>query len=446
MIKKFIVLCLILICITNVVVIAAQDSSEPVTVVDAFGNEVVIEDASRIVTIGGAVTEVAFALGVGDRIIAVDDSSIYPEEATGLESIGYLRFLTAEPILAVDPTLVIATEDAGPAEVVQQLNDSGITFLQVPAEDTVDGTAAKIRTIAAALDKVDEGEALVEDMLINVDTANNLVADLETTPRVMFLFLRGAAVITVSGTGSGADEMIRLAGAENAVQDYEGYQPLTAEAVVAAAPDVILTTTEGLESVGGMEGLLELPGIALTPAAENNRIFASMDDLLLLGFTPRLGEAVLDLTYQLHDELVPPIITVLQMSGDFETFLQGIDIASQQALLSSDGPFTIFAPNDDAFAKIPPDTLASLYSSPISVGFVFSDHYVFQQALSSDDLRAMAGEELQTMYIAGKLAISVDDDGTILLDDTIRVIQTDIPASNGVIHVIDTVIIPERPR
>ncbi len=445
MVKKLVLVCLLVVFSTHVFVIGAQDESEPVTVIDAFGEEVVIEDASRIVTIGGAVTEVAFALGVGDRVIAVDDSSIYPEEAMSLESIGYLRFLTAEPILAVDPTLVIATTDAGPAEVVQQLNDSGITFLQVPAEDTVDGTVAKISTIAAALDRVEEGEALIESMLADVETVNTLVADLESTPRVMFLFLRGAAVITVSGTGTGADEMIRLAGAENAVQDYEGYQPLTAEAVVAAAPDIILTTTNGLESVGGMDGLLDLPGIALTPAAENERIIATMDDLFLLGFTPRLGKAVLSLTYLLHDELVPPIMTVLQSSGQFETFLEGIGIANQQRLLDGEGPFTVFAPSDEAFAQIPPDTLESLFSSAISVGFVFSNHYVIQQALSSDDLREMAGELLQPMYFGGKLAISVDADGTIILNENIRLIETDIQAANGVIHVIDTVMIPERP-
>ncbi|GAB4531305.1 MAG: hypothetical protein OHK0046_52050 [Anaerolineae bacterium] len=436
------VLFVVSVLLVNLFPAAAQDA--PITVTDSLGNAVVIEDASRIVTIGGAVTEVVFALGAGDRVIAVDDSSLYPAAALERESIGYLRFLTAEPILALEPTLIITTEDVGPAEVVQQLEDSGIAFLRVPAEDTVEGAAEKIRTIAAALDEADQGEALVETMLADIETAAALVAEAESAPRVMFLFLRGAAVLTVSGTGTGADEMIRLAGAENAVTDYEGYQPLTAEAVAAAAPDVILTTTNGLESVGGLEGLLELPGIALTPAAENGRIYATMDDLELLGFTPRLGRAVLKLTYQLHEELVPPIGLALEIDGRFTTFLQGVAIGRQEGTLNGDGPLTVFIPTDEAFATLPEGTVESLYSSAISVGFVFTNHYVQGQVLTADDLRAMVGETLQPMFFGNTLNISTNEAGDLVIDDVATVIDT-IEAANGIIHVINAPMIPERP-
>ena len=411
---------------------------------DANGEPVVIDDASRIITIGGAVTEVAYALGAGDRIIAVDDSSLYPEEAADMESIGYLRFLTAEPILALDPTLVIATEDAGPSEVVQQLEESGLTFLQVPADDTVDGAVEKIRTIAAALSQADEGEALIEDMLADIDKAASLVADVEETPRVLFLFLRGAAVLTVSGTGTGADEMIRLAGGENVVTEYEGYQPLTAEAVIAAEPDIILTTSDGLESVDGMDGLLELPGIAQTPAAENDRIYATMDDLELLGFTPRLGSAVINLAHQLHPDLPVPALAYFEQNEGFETFLEGVGIANHATILGGDGPITVFVPADTAFETVPAETLESLYSSAISVGFVFSNHYVLQ-ALTLDDLRSMAGETVKPMYFTGNLAISVDDDSNVIINDEFMIVEGDIQTANGIIHIIDGVMIPERP-
>lgn len=414
-------------------------------VIDANGDEVVIEDASRIITIGGAVTEVAYALGAGDRVIAVDDSSLYPAEALELESIGYLRFLTAEPILALDPTLVIATEDAGPTEVVQQLEESGITFLQVPAEDTVDGAIEKIRTIATALGQPEDGDALVEEMLTDIEKAEELVADVESAPRVLFLFLRGAAVLTVSGTGTGADEMIRLAGGENVVAEYEGYQPLTAEAIIAAEPDIILTTSGGMESVGGMEGLLELPGVAQTPAAENDRIFATMDDLELLGFTPRLGGAVMNLAYQLHPDLPVPTLTYFEQTEGFETFLEGVGIANHAQILGGDGPVTVFVPDETAFETIPAETLESLYSSAISVGFVFSNHYVLQ-ALTLDDLRQMAGETIKPMYFGGNLEISVDADDNVIINDEFMIVEGDIMTANGIIHIIDGVMIPARPN
>ena len=123
-----------------------------------------------------------------------------------------------------------------------------------------------------------------------------------STPRILFIYARGAGTMQVAGAGSSAEAMIELAGAENAIIGFEGYKPMTAEAVAAAAPDVILMLNRGIESIGGIDGLLEQPGIALTPAGKNRRVVA-MDDLLLLGFGPRLGKAVLTLTQKLHAEL-----------------------------------------------------------------------------------------------------------------------------------------------
>jgi iron complex transport system substrate-binding protein len=121
-------------------------------------------------------------------------------------------------------------------------------------------------------------------------------------PKVLFVYARGAGTLMVAGRATPADAMIRLAGGRNAVEDFDGFKPLTAEAVVAAAPDVVLMLSRGVESLGGPAAIWTQPGMAQTPAAAQQRLVV-MDDLYLLGFGPRLADAVRDLGRQLHPEL-----------------------------------------------------------------------------------------------------------------------------------------------
>ncbi|MEL6406909.1 MAG: ABC transporter substrate-binding protein [Chloroflexota bacterium] len=420
----------------------AQDT-ETISVTDAFGEEIVIEDTSRIVTIGGSVTEIVFALGAGEQVVARDDSSLFPQEVNDLESVGYVRTLSAEPVLSLEPTLIITTEDAGPPEVIEQLQAAGVTLLIVPTSATIEGVVTKIEVIAEALSLVDTGAELVATIENDFAEAQTLLDTVESVPRVMFIYARGAGALSVAGTNTSAGTMIELAGAENAITEFEGFQPLTAEAVVTAAPDVILLMTRGLESVGGVEGLLELPGIAQTPAGENARVVA-MDDLYLLGFSTRIGTAVLDLTYFLHEELEPPLITVLRADGRFNTLLTAVEAAGQVPLLNTLGPYTIFAPTDDAFAALPPGMMDGLMSSTISLQAVLSYH-ILDGAFMAEDVVASDGAGLQTLYPAGSLAVSVTADG-VTLNETVNIIETDHMAANGVVHVIDAVLVPERPQ
>jgi len=272
------------------------------SVTDIKGEVVEIVDPSRIVTLGGPVTEIVFALGAGDRVVAIDSSSLYPPEATELPDVGYQRQLSAEGVLAQNPTLVLATDEAGPPEVITQLQDSGVTVLILPAEKSVAGAQAKIRGFAQALGLEEKGEALITDMEADLAKAQALQEQMASQPKVMFIYARGPGAVNVGGVGTSAEAMIHLAGGTNVVTEYENYKPLTAEAIVAAAPELILMMSLGLESVGGVEGLLEQPGLLQTPAGQNKKIVA-MDDLYLLGFGPRLGQATLDLTYELHPEL-----------------------------------------------------------------------------------------------------------------------------------------------
>jgi iron complex transport system substrate-binding protein len=260
-------------------------------------------ETPRLVSLGGPVTEIVYALGADKNLVGTDTSSIYPTAATKLPQVGYQRNLAAEGVLGLRPTLILASAEAGPPAVVEQLKQSGVSWTTIPADDTVDGAKAKIRAVAHALHLDAKGEVLVQQLNTEIAKAQTLLASEKAKPKVLFIYARGAGTVNVAGQGTAADAMIVLAGGTNAVSGYTGYKPITAEAVVAAAPDVILIPSRGLESVGGIDGLLTQPGLAATPAGKLRRV-VNMDDLLLLGFGPRLGNAVSQLTHLLHDEKV----------------------------------------------------------------------------------------------------------------------------------------------
>jgi len=275
----------------------------PVTITDADGTPVEITDGSRVVTLGGVITETAYALGAGDQVVGVDASSYYPQDVRALGApLPYYRQLAAEPLLALAPTLVLGTAEVGPPEVVQQLRDAGITTALLGQELSTDGTKALITTLGQALGRGTEAAALIAQVDADLAAAAQLVAGATTSPTVMFLLLPPGAPMLVSGTESAADTMIGLAGATNAFTQFPQYIPLTPEAAVAAAPEIILTTTSSLEAAGGIDGLLAMPGIAETPAAAARAVIA-MDDLELLSFGPRVGLAIASLATQLHPEL-----------------------------------------------------------------------------------------------------------------------------------------------
>jgi iron complex transport system substrate-binding protein len=245
------------------------------------------------------VTEIVFALGLGERVVGTDTSSTYPAAAAQLPKAGYQRTLAAEGVLSLRPSLILATTEAGPPAAIAQLKGSGVPLILLPGEPTPEAAKARIRGIARTLGREKQGDALVQALRRDLDTARTALQRPQTRPKALFLYARGNNTLLVAGQGNAADTMIRLAGATNAISGYEGYKPLTAEAAVAAAPEVILVPKAGLASIGGSEGLWQLPGLALTPAGRSHRVVA-MDDLYLLGFGPRLGRAVRELGERLH--------------------------------------------------------------------------------------------------------------------------------------------------
>lgn len=246
-------------------------------------------DLSRIVTLGGAVTEIVYALGEGEAIVATDVSSTYPVGAREKARLGYYRQASAEGILSLAPTLIIATEGLGPPPVVQQLRAAGVRLLTVPEAETMEQAEARARAIGAALNRQAEAEALVQRVRDELAGAEALHPS--DSPRALFVYARGAGLVSVSGGGTAADVVLGLAGARNAVTSFEGYKPLTAEAVVTANPDVLVIPERSMESIGRIDGLLAQPGLAQTTAGRARRVVA-VDDALLLGLGPRLGEGV----------------------------------------------------------------------------------------------------------------------------------------------------------
>ena len=253
----------------------------------------------RIVTAGGTVTEIVFALGLGPHVVGVDVSSVYPAEAQkDRPSVGYVRQLSAEGVLSLAPDVLLTTADAGPPAVLEQLRAAKVRVETVPSGSSWDAAKARIRFVAQTLG-VPEKAAALEQRLDEARARIEAGLKIRKAPaRVLFVYAHGAGTAAVSGVGTEADAIITLAGGVNAVTAYQGYRPLTAEALAAARPDLILFTSRGLESLGGEKGLAVLPGFS---EALNTAKTASMDDLLLLGFGPRLGDAV-----EALEALLPP--------------------------------------------------------------------------------------------------------------------------------------------
>ena len=278
-------------------------SSAETRIIDGTGRTVTIRDSKRVVSIGGAVTEIVYALGLSDRVIAVDSTSRHPGDVTSKPNVGYMRRLAAEPILALDPSLVLAVEDSGPPAVLDQLREAGLSVVLIPDDPSPQGAIDKIARVAAALDEQAKGQALMARLRVELDALGTMVATLQSRPRVLFLLsVGGGGAPLAAGRTTSAAGIIELAGGTNSVDAFEGYKPLSPEAVVAAAPDVILVTNRSLGLLGGEAGLLGIPEIALTPAGQSRRIVA-MDGLLLLGFGPRIGFAIEQLATRLHPEI-----------------------------------------------------------------------------------------------------------------------------------------------
>lgn len=272
------------------------------TVTDATGRKVAIADTARILSIGGDVTEILYALKADGKIIAIDSTSQYPAQALGSKAnVGYLRALSAEGVLSTKPTLIIAAKDAGPPPVVDVLKTSSIPYVQVPDDKTPEGVAAKIRFIASVVGAEAAGEALAKDVEHDFALLAEQRGKIGKPKRALFVLSVQNGKATVAGTGTSADAIFKLAGVENAAGGTEGYKPLADEAGVNLAPDAIVMM-EARGSGPPSDPVTSVAALASSPAVMENRI-VQMNGLYLLGFGPRCAAAARDLMAKLYPEL-----------------------------------------------------------------------------------------------------------------------------------------------
>ncbi|MGK5016588.1 heme/hemin ABC transporter substrate-binding protein [Janthinobacterium sp. HLS12-2] len=254
--------------------------------------------ARRIVSVGGALTEIIYALEAQGELVGVDTTSLYPAVAQQLPQVGYARTLSAEGVLSLAPTQLIATEEAGPQAVLRQVRDAGVPVAVLNANNKFEGLLARVKQVGQITGRTDPAARLAQALQQQWNGALAKVGQRSHAPvRVLFILAHAPNQVMVGGRETGADAMLAYAGAVNVMGGqggFSGYKPLTPEAVIAARPDLVLVTDQGLKASGGVDGILKLPGLAQTPAGRKHRI-VSLEAMLLLGFGPRMPQALADL-------------------------------------------------------------------------------------------------------------------------------------------------------
>ncbi|WP_051821511.1 heme/hemin ABC transporter substrate-binding protein [Streptomyces sp. NRRL F-5065] len=276
----------------------------PVTVRSADGERVTVERAERIVPLSGSLSEIVFTLGLGDRVVARDVSATF-DQAAGLPVVTRGHDVSAESVLSLRPDLVVAETTTGPQEAVDQIRAAGVPVLFVKAATGLADVGPRIRTVADALGVPDAGRELTRRSEERIEAVRDDVPAVTDKPRVAFLYLRGSASVhLLGGRDSGAVSLIEAAGGIDAGAASgldKDFTAITGEALAKAAPDAILVMSKGLASVGGVDGLAAIPGIAQTPAGMDRRI-VSVEDGVLLNYGPRTDQVLRSVVEQLYAE------------------------------------------------------------------------------------------------------------------------------------------------
>ncbi|NNC93255.1 MAG: ABC transporter substrate-binding protein [Acidimicrobiia bacterium] len=272
--------------------------------VGADGVESIIDDTSRIVTLAGDLTETVWKLGFGDSVVATDVTTVFPPEAVGLPVVGVGRFLPAEGVLAQEPTLVIGDTQTSPNEAIEQIRSAGVPVVILDVPTTFDGLYDKIGDLAEALGVPERGSEIVQELRSAIEAALSTSPDIDPPPGIAFVYSRGPDVMLLFGSEMTTQPLIEAAGGIDVgtASGVTGTVSVTPEAIVAAAPDVIIITSEGLQALGGEDGLLAIPGFAETPAGRDGRILDYPEgDFLTFG--PRIAESLSLLIADLNSAL-----------------------------------------------------------------------------------------------------------------------------------------------
>ncbi|RZE09610.1 heme/hemin ABC transporter substrate-binding protein [Streptomyces albidoflavus] len=282
----------------------APEPKLPAKVASADGHTVTVEDTSRVVPLTGSLNEIVFTLGLGEQVVARDITATF-EQAADLPVVTRAHDVSAESVLSLKPTVVLADTTTGPAEAISQIRDAGIPLVVLDPPKELDDIGPRIEAVAGALGVAEAGKALVDRTEQRIEKVRADVPDLPAAdrPRVAFLYLRGSAsVYLLGGRESGAGSLLEAAGALDAGKESglrKDFTAITSEALAKAAPDAILVMAKGLKSVDGVDGLVKIPGVAETPAGMDRRV-VSIDDGVLLNYGPRTDQVLADLVDQLY--------------------------------------------------------------------------------------------------------------------------------------------------
>ncbi|MDJ0952183.1 MAG: ABC transporter substrate-binding protein [Acidimicrobiia bacterium] len=264
-----------------------------------------VSDSSRVVALTGDITEVIFELGLGDRVVAVDITTTHPPETDDIKSggglVGFGQALNVEAVLKFEPTLVIGDETIEPQETIDLIRGAGVPVVIMEYHTTLEGVGQKIRDVAHIMGVPERGEELAEEVGSRIDEARERATWDGDAPRVAYLYTRGPSLIFLFGEGIPTNAMIEGAGAIDVGAEVgEGSMALTPEALVSAAPDVIVVPESGLVETRGMEALLEIPGVSETPAGRSEA-FLAYDEAYFFNLGPRAGDALADFVADLRD-------------------------------------------------------------------------------------------------------------------------------------------------
>ncbi|MCF6435835.1 MULTISPECIES: heme/hemin ABC transporter substrate-binding protein [Pseudoalteromonas] len=245
--------------------------------------------AERVVIAGGTLTDIVFAIGAGDQVVAIDTSSTSPARAQSLPKVGYYRDLAAEGVLSQSPTLVLTLEGSGRPEVLTQLRSTGVRVTHYPKPTQVKELFALIERLGNDLNKQHNARALIRKLQQQLpDKAA------PTHNKAMFILSASERGVLVAGTDTVPDILFGYTGIENLATEA-GFKPYNIESLVSANPDFIVAPSHTVESLGGAEKFCQLPALALLSAAQECRLLV-MDSLISIGMTSRLPEAIAQLS------------------------------------------------------------------------------------------------------------------------------------------------------
>ena len=257
-------------------------------------------DSSKLVIAGGSLTEIVYDLKEEEKLIAVDVTSNYPLDAKSLPSIGYVRALSTEGLLSLSPSLILGENDMGPPLVLDQLKLVGVDIRIIPEDHSVGGIIDKVNCVSKILgtgsnkknrlkEKLDENINLLkksQEKIFSKDTSVMLILNLQGTSPI------------VAGVATSGDGFIKLLGAKNVMDDFEGWKPVSTESILEKNPDFIIVTKRGMSSFTDEKAFGQHPSLRLTDAAKEQNILA-IDGMSMLGFGPRTIETAVTVSKKL---------------------------------------------------------------------------------------------------------------------------------------------------